>query len=108
MLPSYILIVLILCCIVGIVCAIWFNCCMRLHIQRRIDRTYNTNIHSRRGPANISDNYLFSGVRDNYNTSSSENDRTVPNIVPIAIGEKVDLEFHGIIVIIADTVILWT
>ena len=104
--PAYLLFVLILFCIIALVCAIFFNCCIHITIQQRLARTFNSENTIRRSGSTISDNYLFSGSDDNYNTNTNSNpvNRTVPEIIPIAIGEKVELEEQddGFIIIIAE------
>ena len=102
--PAYMLLVLILLCIIALVCAIFFNCCIHITIQQRLARTFNSENTIRRSGSTISDNYLFSGSDDNYNSNSNPVNRTVPEIIPIAIGEKVELEQQddGFIIIIAE------
>jgi hypothetical protein len=99
--PSYMLIVLIIICIIGLICAIWFNCCIHVAIQQRLANVYSSDTPIRR-VSTISDNHLFSSSDENYNTISPT-DRVVPPIIPIAIGEKVNLENDdGFIIIIAE------
>lgn len=91
------IILLIICCIVAIISAIWFNCCVRHNIQQRIDRTMGSSENS---DITISDNYLFS--QNNRDIFSKNSDITVPPIIPIVRGEKVDFESRGIVVIVAE------
>ena len=98
---SYMLIVLIFCCVIALVFAIWFNCCIHIAIQQRLANVYSSDTPIRR-ISTISDNHLFSSSDEDYNTISST-DRVVPPIIPIAIGEKVNLENDdGFIIIIAE------
>ena len=92
MTSSYMLIVLIVCCIIALIFAVWFNCCIHIAIQRRLANIYN-NDTPRHRVSTISDNHLFSD--ENYNTISPNADRVVPPIIPIAIGEKVELEIDN-------------
>jgi hypothetical protein len=91
------IILLIICCIVAIISAIWFNCCIRNNIQQRINRTMGS---SRNSDITIADNYLFS--RNNREIFEKNADITVPPIIPIVRGEKVDFESKGVVVIVAE------
>ena len=53
------LIVLIFCCVIALVFAIWFNCCIHIAIQQRLANVYSSDTPIRR-ISTISDNHLFS------------------------------------------------
>lgn len=93
------LILLIILCIVVVIIAIWINCCIHVNIQRRFNDTLTGN-NSRQ--ISINDNYIFSRASENYNTNPHFLDRTVPHIIPVTIGEKVESELQDIIVIVAE------
>lgn len=93
------LILLIILCIVAVIIAIWINCCIHINIQRRFNDTLTGN-NSRQ--ISINDNYIFSRSNENYNTNPHFLDRSVPPIIPVTIGEKVESELQDIIVIVAE------
>ena len=96
---NLILLIMLYIVAVAVVIAIWINCCIHVNIQRRINNTLTGN-NTRQ--TSISDNYIFSGSNENYNTNLHPLDRTVPPIIPVTMGEKVESELQDIIVIVAE------
>ena len=93
------IITLIILCIIVVIIAIWINCCIHVNIQMRFNDTLTGN-NSRQ--ISINDNYIFSRSNENYNTNPHFLDRSVPPIIPVTIGEKVESELQDIIVIVAE------